>query len=170
MRRMTSRLYDSWSGRQRLALLALAAITVIAFAIPAAQAVGDHARSSARVAKSLRSMKDTHGTKKFWRQKLHARARAKNGGNPVVTASDYSAFTLDRADLKAVLAQAPRENTNAARSNPLVVSLPGPDNAFQRFAIFDSPIMEPGSPRDHPEIKTYAAAASTIRRRRSGST
>ena len=152
--RWTNRCRDSWVRRQRPALCAILGFAVVAMAIPAAQAVGDRGRSSARVAKSLRAMKDQHATKTFWHRATRARARAR-GGNPIVTATDYSAFTLDRADLRAVLAQAPRENTAAARSNPLVLALPGPESGFQRFAIFESPIMEPGLARDHPEIKTY---------------
>jgi hypothetical protein len=55
-----------------------------------------------------------------------------------------------------VLATAPKEFTRAARLHPAVVSLPGPDGRFQRFALARSAIMSPGLARRHPEIRTYS--------------
>ena len=66
-------------------------------------------------------------------------ARAQEASGSDVQPKTFRSYELDQDAIAAILAQAPRENTTAARSNPLVVSLPGPDGAFQRFAIFDSP-------------------------------
>ena len=66
------------------------------------------------------------------------------------------------------MAGAPREHGRAAPERPLVLSLPAPDGGFQRFAVHESPVMEPGLAAAHPEIKTYSGRgldtpASTIR-------
>src|SRR6185437_13518989 len=50
--------------------------------------------------------------------------------------------------------------TRAARFHPAVVSLPGPDGRFQRFALARSAIMSPGLARKHPGIRTYSGAGS----------
>jgi len=146
-------------------------VAVIAVAIPAgAGAVGASTRSTQLAIKQIKSMNDTHATKKVW----HARAKAtkakrgKAGAEPIVQPSDYRAFSLDVAHMRSLLDQAPREGTAAARSNPFVLSLPAPGGAFQRFAITDSPIMEAGLASDHPEIGTYSGygiddLGSTIR-------
>ena len=75
---------------------------------------------------------------------------------------------LDHRALAAVMAGAPRERGRAAREQPLVVSLPAPEGGFQRFAVHESPVMEPGLAAMHPEIKTYSgrgvdSPATTIR-------
>jgi trimeric autotransporter adhesin len=75
---------------------------------------------------------------------------------------------LDQRGLAAALAGAPRERSRDARERPLVLSLPDPDGGFQRFALHESPVMEPGLAAKHPEIKTYSgrgldAPATTIR-------
>ena len=66
------------------------------------------------------------------------------------------------------MAGAPREHRRAFHERPLVVSLPAPEGGFQRFAVHESPVMEPGLAARHPEIKTYSgqgvdSPASTIR-------
>ena len=55
-----------------------------------------------------------------------------------------------------MLAGAPRERTRTARSDPLTLSLPAPGGGFERFAVAQSPVMEPGLAAKHPEIATYA--------------
>ena len=65
------------------------------------------------------------------------------------------------------LTSAPRESARLARK-PLVISLPGPNGRFQRFAVQESPIMEPGLAARHPDIRTYSGRgidepAATIR-------
>ena len=72
-------------------------------------------------------------------------------------------MSLNTARLRSVLARAPRERTTAARTNPLVVSLPAPNGAFHRFALVQYPIMAPGLARKHPEIKAYRGRGITDR-------
>ncbi|HEY4097291.1 MAG TPA: M12 family metallo-peptidase [Baekduia sp.] len=82
---------------------------------------------------------------------------------PTVAPADYAAFTLDQGALAAVLAHAPAESLRggstarrAAAAPSLTISIPAPDGTLQRFAIADSPVMEPGLAAAHPEIRTYA--------------
>lgn len=68
----------------------------------------------------------------------------------------YRALTVDRDALAGVLADAPREHTAAARTAPLVISLPAPSGGFRRFAIQRSSVMAPALAAAHPEIATYS--------------
>jgi hypothetical protein len=64
-----------------------------------------------------------------------------------------AAFALDQKALADVLEDAPAEG--AVR--PLTISVPSPDGGFERFAVAESPVMEPELAAAHPEIKTYTA-------------
>ncbi len=55
-------------------------------------------------------------------------------------------FTLDRSAMAATLAGA----------GTVEAVLPTPAGTFERFALVDSPVMEPGLAAQHPEIRTYA--------------
>ena len=58
--------------------------------------------------------------------------------------------------LKADLAGASKGQRAAARH--ACSRCPAPDGALQRFAVYETSIMEPGLAAKHPEIKTYAGA------------
>ena len=64
-------------------------------------------------------------------------------------------FTLDQDALADVLQDAPIEGRRTVRT--LTVSVPAPDGDFERFAVVESPVMEPGLAAAHPELKTYTA-------------
>jgi hypothetical protein len=170
MERVIERRRCPQRGGRRLAICGLVLTALVAIAIPAgAEALDGSKRSSAQVARNLRSSKDTHATASLWKQSAQSAARTRAGsGDPIVKPDEFKPFTLDRAGLQAALEQAPREGTPAAAQQPLVLSLPAPDDGFQRFAIVESPIMEPALARDHPEITTYSGRgiddlAATIR-------
>jgi hypothetical protein len=82
--------------------------------------------------------------------------RSVRGAQRAVRAERVRTVALDRAGIKSMLAGAARERTRAARERPLVISLPAPGGGFERFAIVESPVMEPGLAAKHPDIKTYA--------------
>jgi Metallo-peptidase family M12B Reprolysin-like/Putative Ig domain len=87
------------------------------------------------------------------------------GAPAVVQPERFRAFTLDRPELEARLAAAPLQR---AQSAPQVLSLPAPGGGFERFAVEESPIMEPELARRHPDITTYGGRgiddpAATIR-------
>jgi trimeric autotransporter adhesin len=98
-----------------------------------------------------------HPTRAFWLDASGpTAARSAAGAEAEVQALRFRAATLDRNSMAGALAAAPLEDSQAARQNPVVVALPDPAGGFQRFAIVESPIMEPALAALHPQIKTYA--------------
>ena len=79
------------------------------------------------------------------------------GHDAAIDVNDGSNFRLARGDLAGLLDQAPAERLGmrASSSAPVVVALPDPTGGFQRFALTDSPVMEPGLAAQHPDISTY---------------
>ncbi len=98
-----------------------------------------------------------HPSRAYW---VEARgtpaATSATGARPALQLKNLRATTLDRRSLGALVATAPPERTAAARQSPLIVSLPDPSGGFQRFAVTESPVMEPALAAKHPEIRTYA--------------
>src|SRR5262245_41742102 len=75
--------------------------------------------------KQLRLLKDTARTTRFW---TSASKPGQVAGRKVgVHARKFRSVRLDAVRLKSVLARAPRERTAAARTRPVVVSLPAPN-------------------------------------------
>ena len=97
--------------------------------------------------KQLRLLKDTAKTKRFWARASKPRRVA--GKKVAVHARKFRSVKLDTPRLRSVLARAPQERTAAARTNPLVVSLPAPNGAFHRFALQRSADHGSG-PREAP--------------------
>ena len=64
-------------------------------------------------------------------------------------------YSLDQDALADVLRGAPDEGQRPVGA--LTISVPSPDGGFERFAVVESPVMEPGLAAAHPEIKTYTA-------------
>ena len=138
-----------------LVLAAVVAVAVSAAAVPAQSA------APSQTEKHLRALKDTLGTKHLWAKA--AKPRRSAGQKVGVHAQKVRPVSLDAARLRSVLARAPRERTTAARTNPLVISLPAPNRTFHRFALAEYPIMAPGLARKHPEIKAYRGRGLTDR-------
>ncbi|MCE3282650.1 MAG: hypothetical protein K0Q66_1387, partial [Chitinophagaceae bacterium] len=67
----------------------------------------------------------------------------------------FRALKLDTVGLLALLETAPKEFTLAANT-PLVIALPMPDGTTARFAVVNSPMMEPGLQAQFPYIKTFS--------------
>jgi hypothetical protein len=70
-------------------------------------------------------------------------------------AAGQAIYRLDVKGLREVLSKAPMEGTEAAA--PVELTLPMPDGRFLRFAVEESPVMEPALAAQYPEIRTYAA-------------
>ena len=96
-----------------------------------------------------------NGTPAIW-QRLSGPLAAKGPGKQVETRpSRFRAYALDRVALRELLADAPLENSRAARRPLPVVSIAGPDGV-ERFEVVESPVMEPGMAKLYPTMKTYA--------------
>jgi hypothetical protein len=74
-----------------------------------------------------------------------------------IRANSMAVVKLNLDAMKATLAKAPFEFTAAGWAQPLVLEFPMPDGSFQRFAVVESPIMEPGLAEQLPDFKTYSA-------------
>ncbi|MET0334732.1 MAG: M12 family metallo-peptidase, partial [Rhizobacter sp.] len=120
-------------------------------ALPAAHAAAATARAQA-----TQDAAAAHPSRAFWLDIKSAQGTSARGAQVSVRASKFRAATLDRASMAGLLAAAPMEFTDAARRGALVVSLPDPSGGFQRFAVVESPVMEPGLAAKHPDIKTYS--------------
>ena len=94
-------------------------------------------------------------TARLWHEVAGRPAPNHAGHDVSIHAVRMRTFTLDRAGMASALTAAPLEFTSAARSAPMTIAIPGPSKGFQRFAIQESPVMEPGLALKHPEIKTY---------------
>ena len=91
-----------------------------------------------------------------WQEHPGKPPATRNGARPEVRPQRFRALELDRSELAAVLAAAPRERTAAARDAPLTISLPAPDGGFRRFAVVRTSVMEPKLAIEHPEVATYS--------------
>jgi hypothetical protein len=95
----------------------------------------------------------------LWKAASPQRARALAGARLNFRSGDVSALSLNRADMRAALAKAPKEFTRAASRRPLVLSLPFPGGGTRRFAVQESPVMTPSLAKRHPEIKAYSGSS-----------
>ena len=78
------------------------------------------------------------------------------GSQRVVVPNLYKTMRLNRTNLANLLAQAPMEFTEAARTAAPIITLPMPDGTLARFTFVESPIIEPGLAVQYPEFKTYS--------------
>jgi len=86
--------------------------------------------------------------------------KAKNNQKPWVQPAVFQLAFLNRDALEAVLRQAPSEQLQPKAAQALSVSLeiPAPDGSYAKFALVESPIMEPELAARHPDIKTYSGS------------
>ncbi len=94
--------------------------------------------------------------KDLWQKVAGTPRPARAGAQPAVKPLRFGSYKLNRGGMAALIATAPNEHSQAARKNPLVLSLPNPRGEFESFAVQESPVMEPGLAAKHPEIKTYS--------------
>jgi subtilisin-like proprotein convertase family protein len=69
----------------------------------------------------------------------------------------YRVVSLQTANLRAALAQAPTQTGAGARASATVISLPLPDGTSGRFRVVETQVMHPQLAAQFPQIKTYAA-------------
>ncbi|HEX7174222.1 MAG TPA: Ig-like domain-containing protein [Pyrinomonadaceae bacterium] len=93
----------------------------------------------------------------IWRDVAASRLPVAPAGTRLITPSRFRAVSLDTTALRTLLALAPMEFTQQARTGRIQVSLPTPDGKLSRFLVEESPVMEPALALRHPLIKTYRA-------------
>ena len=72
-----------------------------------------------------------------------------------VTPDGYKSFRVNKNILKAILKAAPQEYNTIGQISDVILTLPMPNGSFEKFAIKESPIMEPALAAKFPGIKTY---------------
>src|SRR5262245_34729504 len=110
------------------------------------------------VVAGARAEEPADGTgQELWQPEAGRPAETSAAGTRVaVRARRFRTYRLDREGMAARLATAPEERARVPHERRLVLALPRPDGTFARFAIQESPVMEPGLAAKHPDIETYA--------------
>src|SRR3954469_21763906 len=116
---------------------ALLALGTVAFGLPAT-AAGDEGPSN-----------------DVWQQVEGTPPSDHAGNRADVAPKRFKAYRLNRARIRALLGQAPRERARG-RTRGLVIALPAPSGRLQRFELVESPVVEAGLAAAHPEIKTFS--------------
>ncbi|MCY7345018.1 MAG: M12 family metallo-peptidase [Pyrinomonadaceae bacterium] len=91
---------------------------------------------------------------KIWREVDDTTLTQKQLQRPIIP-NFYRTFEVNKTALRSSLQQAPLEFTEAARNKSAELTLPMPDGTVARFAIEESPIIEPALAAKFPSIKTY---------------
>lgn len=140
------------TSAQGLGLVGLAVATALALPVAHAQTPPAGVPQVAADAHAA-----AHPSRAFWKDLAGTpAARSARGAEPAIRPKRFRSLDLDAPSLRGALAAAPREFTEAARRSPAVITLPAPDGSFQRFAIVESPVMEDGLAKKHPQIRTYS--------------
>lgn len=130
------------NNRRRPRFVATVLLAVLALVVSAAPVLGAAGSASARPTASL------------WHP-VSVMAPARAGATADITALSFRSFSLERAGMRAALAGAPMEFTRAARTSPLILSIPAPGRGFQRFAVQESPVVAPELGARYPFVTTY---------------
>lgn len=88
----------------------------------------------------------------YWKDVSESEAN-RSGSERQIIPIKYRTLSLNVNAFRSVLAAAPREFGAGREAH--VVALPMPDGSFQRFAIEEYAMMEPGLQAMSPEIRTY---------------
>jgi reprolysin-like metallo-peptidase family M12B/cadherin-like protein/type IX secretion system substrate protein len=92
----------------------------------------------------------------FWQDVTGSQMKLPENTSPAIVPLKYRTLALDIGALRNFLREAPMEFTSAARNTPLVLSFPMPGGHKEEFAVWESPIMQPGLAAKFPMIKTFA--------------
>lgn len=118
-----------WSGS-----LVWAALLVLLISTPVIAAPGDESPDG------------------VWRQEDRVFTPVSIKSLTVAHPSQYSVFSLNPVVLDGILASAPAEYT---KGQDEILTLPKPDGSYERFRIFESPILSEALQAGNPDIKTY---------------
>lgn len=91
----------------------------------------------------------------FWQDVTIAPSATARGKTPALKLRRLRTAALDLAGIMSAAANAPLARGERTLSGGQVISLPHPSGGYQRFALHEAPIMEPGLAAKHPGIKTY---------------
>jgi hypothetical protein len=138
----STRSHTGSAARRRPRFVAAALVAVLTLVVSAAPVLATRGSGSARPTASL------------WHP-ISEMAAARVGAAVDITTLRSRSFSLERAGMRSALASAPMEFTRAARTSPLILSIPAPGRGFQRFAIQESPVVAPELGARYPFVRTY---------------
>lgn len=92
----------------------------------------------------------------FWIPVAKNALTLSEGANQKTQPKQFHSFALNYSGLTAQLSQAPMELTQAAKTNPVILSLPLADGKLHTFRVWESPVMALELAAKFPEIKTFA--------------
>lgn len=131
-------------------------LLLLVFAIPSSKAKIGGASNQKATAYDVTPLLKTssqangQGTAGFWHDR-DAASSSRQAGGP----EKFRSLTLDTSLFQSFLERVPKEFTEAARTNKVILSMPAPDGGFLRFYVEESPIMAPELAARYPQIKTY---------------
>lgn len=99
---------------------------------------------------------DLQAQNNFWQDQPASGFTRSENQKKLITPVFSRSLKLNTSALLSALATAPREFTEAARTNPLILTLPMPDGSLARFAVAQSPVMEKALQEKFPSIRTYS--------------
>ena len=98
----------------------------------------------------------------LWTKSAQKPQASLNGHQRSVHPNAYRAYTLNGSSMASLLAEAPHEDSRAARRGGAVtVAVPGPTGELVDFAVVESPVMESELAAANPQITTYAGNSVT---------
>ena len=115
--------------------------------------VGSFQVISFAATKSKAAAKNNSSQTALWQQKLEDNLPSR--GRRLIVPEKYLVYGLNQNALKEVLAQAPDEFSDAARSGQTILEVPTPDGKIARFRIEESVVMAPEIAAQFPDWKTY---------------
>jgi subtilisin-like proprotein convertase family protein len=97
----------------------------------------------------------SYGQSNLWNKVFDQRLEGVTKMDRASMPSKYQLYSLNLNALKNQLAAAPLDSSG--QNSNVILSFPNPDGGFNRYAFYESPIMEKGLADQFPDIKTYCA-------------
>ncbi len=77
-------------------------------------------------------------------------------GEPSITPEKQLVYRVNMSALNRILASAPLEFSDAARSKQIILEIPTPDGRMERFRLEESPMLAPNVAAQFPTWKTFS--------------
>jgi len=98
---------------------------------------------------------NSYGQSNLWNKVSEDRLAGLDKMDRASMPNKYQLYSLNLNALKNQLISAPLDSSG--QNSNVILSFPNPDGGFDRYAFYDSPVMEKGLADQFPEIKTYSA-------------
>ncbi len=97
---------------------------------------------------------NAHPTAAFWQNIKDNDVQAESTDRLIVP-NTYRTLRLNFSQIKNLLSAAPTEADVRAGEAPLEIALPLPSGGFERFQVWQAPVMHPDLEAQYPQIRTY---------------